>query len=399
VGYERLVEGASYTAELSGQSKKSESLADLLKVFGVLRNKYGEVHVSFAEPVFLDNLLDQNRPGWREEAGKCERPAWLNPLIDQLGAQIMTCINQAANVNPINLLAAIMLATPKHALGRAELLTQIDLYLDMLQHCRYSARITHTEKSAEQIIAHGFDMGVLEKREHPLGEIITVNPSQAVLLTYFRNNISHLIAVPSLLAACFLNSRRVERSRLYRIASAVYPFLQNELFLPWEEAGFLTALDETIEWLQRRGLLLQMESVEYLERVEGGTAEALQLELLGRMLLQTYERYFITIAVLVKNGSGVLTRAQLERLCILTAQRISMLNEFDAPEFYDSNLFRQFIDLLKGRGVLQITDAGKLEFEDGIKSITEEAKTLLGKEIRHGIFRVAPQVLQETDTD
>jgi glycerol-3-phosphate O-acyltransferase len=37
VGYERLVEGNSYTAELSGQPKESESLRDLLKVFGVLK--------------------------------------------------------------------------------------------------------------------------------------------------------------------------------------------------------------------------------------------------------------------------------------------------------------------------------------------------------------------------
>jgi glycerol-3-phosphate O-acyltransferase len=398
VGYERLVEGASYTAELSGQSKKSESLADLLKVFGILRNKYGEVHVSFGEPIFLDSVLDDHQANWREDSKTGEKPAWLNPVIDQLGSRIMTGINQAANVNPINLLAAILLATPKHALGRTELLAQLSLYLDMLQHCQYSDRITFTEKTAEEVIAHGFDMGVLETHEHPLGEIIAVKPAQAVLLTYFRNNISHLVAVPSLVAAGFLNSRRVDRSRLNRIAVAVYPFLQNELFLPWDETGFLAALDNTIQWMQQRGLLLQTENDVDLERVEGSTAEALQLELLGRILLQTFERYFITIAVLVKNGSGVLTRTQLERLCMLTAQRISLLNEFDAPEFYDKNLFRQFIDLLREHGVLRVNAAGKLEFEDNIKDITEDAKTLLGKEIRHGIIRVAPQVLQEADS-
>ena len=36
VGYEKLVEGGSYTAELSGEEKKSESLIDLFKVFNVL---------------------------------------------------------------------------------------------------------------------------------------------------------------------------------------------------------------------------------------------------------------------------------------------------------------------------------------------------------------------------
>ncbi len=399
VGYERLVEGASYTAELSGQSKKSESLADLLKVFGILRNKYGEVHVSFAEPVFLDSLLDQQEPNWREQTTTGEKPCWLNPLIDSLGTRIMTGINEAAHVNPVNLLAAVLLATPKQALGRTELLAQLNLYLEMLQQCRYSQRVTVTDKTAEEIIAHGFEMGLLAAREHPLGEIVAVKPAQAVLLTYFRNNISHLLAVPSLVAASFLNSRQVDRSRLYRIATAVYPYLRNELFLPWDESCFLAALDETIKWLQQRGLLLQQEQENELERVEGSTAGALQLQLLGRSLLQTFERYFITIAVLVKNGSGVLTRGQLERLCMLTAQRISFLNEFDAPEFYDKNLFRQFIDLLKQRDVLQVDAAGKLEFDDSIEDITEEAKTLLSKEIRHGIIRVAPQVLQEADSD
>jgi glycerol-3-phosphate O-acyltransferase len=207
------------------------------------------------------------------------------------------------------------------------------------------------------------------------------------------------MAASSLVAASLLNSRKVERSRLLRIGAAVYPFLQRELFLPWDEPGFLTAMEASIAWLQQRGLLVQTEDQNELEPAEGSTEEALQLQLLGRSLLQTYERYFITIAVLVKNGSGTLTRGQLERLCILTAQRISLLTEFDAPEFYDRSLFRQFIDVLKVRGVLAINEEGKLEFEDSIKDLTEDAKTLLSKEIRHGIIRVAPQVLQEADSD
>ena len=83
----------------------------------------------------------------------------------------------------------------------------------------------------------------------------------------------------------------------------------------------------------------------------------------------------------------------------VTAQRISLINEFDAPEFYDSKLFRQFIDQLRERGVLVVNADGKLEFEEGIREITEDSKTLLSKEIRHGIIRVAPQVLQESDSE
>ena len=107
----------------------------------------------------------------------------------------------------------------------------------------------------------------------------------------------------------------------------------------------------------------------------------------------------ITIAVLAKNGSGTLTRSELERLCLLTAQRISQLSEFAAPEFYDRNLFRQFIALLRENGTLTTNPEGKLEFGDEITQMSEDAKIILSKEIRYGIMRVAPQVLQEPDPE
>jgi glycerol-3-phosphate O-acyltransferase len=399
IGYERLVEGQSYTAELSGQQKKTESLLDLFKVFGILRKRYGRVHLSFAEPIFLDQLLQQHEPNWREKAGEDSKPPYFNALVDQLGTQIMTGMNQAAHVNAINLLAVVLLATPKHALGRVELQGQLDLYIGLLENCRYSNRIAYTSKTAAEIIAHGVEMGVLEIREHPLGEIIAVKAEEAVLLTYFRNNVSHLVALPSLVAACFLNARRIERERLERIAVALYPFLKSELFLPWDEEGFMKALSDTITWMSQRGLLVDSKLPNYLERAEGSTDSASQLQILGNALLQTFERYYITVAVLAKNGSGSLSRAQLERLCTLAAQRINQLSKFDAPEFYDRNLFRQFIDLLRQLGALSVNEQGKLEFDDTIENITEDAKTLLSKDIRHGIIRAAPQVLQEADSD
>jgi len=399
IGYERLVEGKSYTAELSGAEKKTESLFDLFKVFGILRKRYGRVHVSFAEPILLDKLLDEHDPNWREQSGQDSKPTFFNALVEQLGNKIMTGMNEAAHVNAINLLAVALLATPKHALGRVELLGQLDLYLSLLENCRYSSLTAYSTKSSAEIIAHGIEMGILEAHEHPLGEIIAVKPEEAILLTYFRNNISHLMALPSLVAACFLNSRRIERERLDRIALALYPFLKHELFLPWDEAGFLQALQDIIVWLQQRGLLVDSKLEGYVERADGSTDLASQLQILGNAQLQTFERYYITVAVLAKNGSGVLSRAQLERLCTLAAQRISQLSMFDAPEFYDRNLFRQFIDLLRQLNVLSVNEKGKLEFDETINHIIEDAKTLLSKDIRHGIIRAAPQVLQEADSD
>lgn len=394
IGYERLVEGNSYIAELSGERKKTESLGDLINVFRILRQRYGKVHVSFAEPIFLNDLLDKHEPAWRDFDILAERkPPWMAPLIDQLGQLIMTGINESSHVGAVNLLAAILLPTPKHAIDREDLLSLLSLYLDLLQHCAYSDRITFTPRTAEEIVAYGIEIGLLTSEPHPLGEIVEISPEQALRMTYFRNNVAHLLALPSLVAACFLNSIRVKTESLRRILYAVYPFLKSELFLPWSQQGFEEAAFGFIEWLRARGLVLPDAGDGYLERAEGGSVEAFQLRLLGRALIQTYERYYITVAVLAKNGSGTLTRRELERLCTLTAQRISLLNEFAAPEFYDLILFRQFIELLRSTGIINVNEAGKFEFGRLIGRISEDAKLILSKDIRHGILRVAPQVL------
>jgi glycerol-3-phosphate O-acyltransferase len=397
VGYERLVEGASYTAELSGQQKKSESLGDLFKVVGILKQRYGKVHVSFAEPIFLDQMLDEVSPDWREQNQRAEeRPVWLNPLVARLGKRIMTGMNQATNVNSINLLASILLTTRKLAMDREELLDQLALYLDMLGGCKFSERVSYTEKTPDEIIAYGLELGVIESREHPLGDIIAVRADQTVLLAYFRNNVSHLLAVPSLVASCFLNVRSVKADRIRRIGRAVFPFLKEELFLPWDEPGFDTAVDKQIDWLVGKGLLERNPDNGLLKSHAGGTREELQLKIMGHGLLQTFERYFITMTILAKNGSGRLTRGELERLCYLTAQRIAQLHEIAAPEFSDRNLFRQFIALLRDHGVLTTNAEDKLEFDEVIRQISDDARFILSTDIRHGIIRVVPQVLQES---
>jgi len=400
VGYERLVEGNSYTAELSGQKKKSESLGDLFKVFGVLKQRYGKVHVSFAEPVFLDDLLDRYDPEWRvNTADGSKKPAWLSGLVDELGQQIMTGINEATHVNAINLLAVVLLTTRKLAMGREELVNQLELYLGLLGDCRYSERITFTEKSASEIIDYGVELGAVEIREHPLGDIVAIVPEHSVLLTYFRNNVGHLLAVPSLVASCFLNKHEVARNQLQRIALSIFPFLKSELFLPWEKDEFQRAIEAHISWLLGEKLLFEKEDGDILLRPKGGGEKDLQLRVMGHTLLQTFERYYITLAVLDKNGSGTLTRSELERLCFLTAQRMSQLNEFAAPEFSDRQMFKQFIALLREQGALTTNSEEKLEFNERIRQISEDANFILSEEIRHGIIRVAPQVLMHPDQE
>jgi glycerol-3-phosphate O-acyltransferase len=391
IGYERLVEGDSYTTELSGKAKRSERFSDLGKIFRITRYNYGEAHVSMGEPIFLDDLLERQDPQWRETTSQeARRPAWLNTLIEDLGRTIMTHINASADANPVNLLALILLGTPRHALGEKQLARQINLYQSLLSDKPTPERVTVTQKSADEVIAYGFEMKILLRQEHTLGDIISIQPDRAVGLTYFRNNIAHLMALPSLIACCFLEHRNFLISHLHKFAIITHPFLQAELFMPWGQREITRALDESIEQLVQLGLVTRQQDGETISRAKDNPEAVMQLKILAHSLLQTLRRYLITISVLARNGSGVLSRADLERLCIHTAQRISMLHEFNAPEFYDKALFRGFIAQLRKTGYLSPNQDNKLVFDQRLEQISNDAQFILGEAIRQEIDRQTP---------
>jgi glycerol-3-phosphate O-acyltransferase len=391
IGYEKLMEGASYAGELSGQPKEKESLIGLVRGLKVLRQRYGHVALNFGEPIELTPLLDAASDDWRAAGADPEaKPEWLGAVTDRLAEQIQININRAADVNPINLLALALLATPKHAMAESDLLTQLELSKTMLEELPYSDRVTLTPMNPAAIIAYGEQMGWIQRVQHPLGDVLTATGERAVLLSYFRNNVLHLTATAAWVSCCFLNNRRMSRSSILRLGRIIYPFIQGELFLPWDTDGFAAQLQATIDFFVRRGLLESSNDGRVLERSPGQDDGAFQLKVIARSLIQAFERYYITIAALAKNGPHTMTGAELENACTLTAQRLSLLNELSAPEFFDKALFRGFIQKLRERRIVWTDDAGKLDYDSALEGMVRDARVILSREVRHSILKITP---------
>ncbi len=401
IGYEKLMEGRSYLDELSGKPKEKESIWQLLTgIPKVLRSNYGQVVVNFGERIRLDQILAEHAPEWDgKPVGDDEKPAWFARTINALALQIQTHVNRAADVNPINLLALALLSTPKHAMGEADLLAQIALSKTLLADVPYSDWVTVTPHSPEQIIAHGEEIGLLIRTAHPLGDVLGVEGDNAVLLSYFRNNVLHLFTASSWIAVCFQNNRRMGRRQLQQIGRNLYPFLQAELFLPWDADTFASRIDRTIEVFVREGLLEEVSDEDggILQRYAGQSDEVFRLRALGHTLQQAFERYYIAIAVLVKNGPGILGAGELESLCHLTAQRLSLLYAPAAPEFFDKSLFRSFIQQLRElKLVWPNPDTSKLMFDDRLKAWAKDARVVLGRELRATIEKISPASARTT---
>jgi glycerol-3-phosphate O-acyltransferase len=381
-GYERVMEANTFIAELSGKPKKKESIIDLLRFLPTLRQKFGNVFVNFGEPLELEPFLDRVAPNWREQPVEEEgRPRWLAPVITGLGEEILRRVNCAAAVGPVNLIATALLSAPRQAMLESQLARQLDLYAKLLGELKYSDRVTVTTMPGAEMIAYCEKLGVVERRSNKLGDMITMNEQQAVLGTYYRNNVLHLFALPSLVASCFLRNERMTGTLVSQLVSVAYPYLKGELLLRWDEAELSDRVTQTVDVLCRNGLLDRGRLPNRYSRKGDGSGQV-RLGLLARVIDQAIERYYVVIALLMRHGSGGITERALEEESQLMAQRLSILFGLDSPEFFDRSLFRNFIRRLKAQGVIHTGTDGRLEFDEVVDRLDRNARMLLGDEVR-----------------
>ncbi|MGC4028868.1 MAG: glycerol-3-phosphate 1-O-acyltransferase PlsB [Steroidobacteraceae bacterium] len=384
LGYERIMEVDSYVGELSGQPKEKETLGGFLKSLKRLRENFGRVHVNIGEPIPLTQLLDATESDWRSQIGQEVRAADVKRAVDELAPRIMRHINSAAVMTPVNLLALVLLATPRQVMLEADLLRQLDFCLRLLRQAPYSERMTVTPLSPLEILGAGEKLQIVERRA---GGMVGVAPRHAASMAYYRNNVLHLLAIPSLLACCFLSNEALEEGDLQRLAWRIYPYIASELFLRWEESDVEQVVAQYLAALDATGVLRVDESRRW-RAAHPATAEAMQLSLLAQPTLQTIERYYLAIELLRQAGSGVLTQAELGKRCQQMAERMLTLYGFHSPEFHDRALFDGYLGLLRRRGVIRADGEGRLMFDDVLERIASDAQLVLSEQIRHSVLQV-----------
>ena len=389
-GYERIFEGPSYIGELSGRPKKKETLWGFLaSVRQFFRERFGRVHVNFGEPIHLSPRLDRAAPDWRRAPlGENERPRWVATLVQELADDILRNVNAAAAVTPVNLLALALLATPRQAMLVDDLERHMGMLLALLRALPYHPRVTITGKLPADVVAYGESLKIIDIEQHRAGRFARMSADNAVLATYYRNNVLHLVSLPSMIACCFVGNPAMATADIERLASRIYPYVAAELCLRWQENEVAEVVRQTLAALAQLGLLSFDAQRDVWQRPEPTSAAATQLSQLAQSTLMTIERYYLAIALLVRAGSNRIDRRTLEERCHLMAQRMSLLYGLHSPEFFDRSLFAGFIDLLRTRGVIQSDEQGKLQFDEVLLRVARDAELVLSEQLRHSILQV-----------
>jgi glycerol-3-phosphate O-acyltransferase len=351
IGYEHVMEINTYLKELAGKDKKGESIFGILKAIKNLKN-YGRGNLNFGDPISINQYLNDNQPDWRESIHPTDvqKPQWLGPQVASLADQVMVKINNVAALNAVNLLAMILLVNDKQALSKPKLLAQLDFYLQLQRNASYSEKVTAPEETPAQLLTHALKLNKFNVISDEFGEIITINDKEKILFNYYRNNILHLFAVPSLVALHIFKSHTTTVAQCQQMIDAFYPLFAKEWFMHELDENYLTRI--LANFTDQNLIELDGDNI----KVTNTNDCLAKLEMLGRALSFTLQRYAIVIGF-IQTSNGI-DKAELERESQVLAERLGTLHGIQTPEFFDKKVLISFIDNLRGEGLITEGEEG-----------------------------------------
>ncbi len=384
IGYEKMFEGKSYVGELRGQAKKQESFGQLLGVRKALKRFYGKVYLNFGEPLKLADYLDSNVDGWRNYLSNEQKPDWINSQMLHLGDEINRRINAAVSVNSVCLVSMALLGTPRQAMDKAELVAQLDALLALIKAAPYSRYTNITEESANDLVENAIKLGMAYETNDPAGNVISIEGDERVLSTYYSNNILHLFAIPSLIASLFQRHNHIAKDKIFDYVESFYPFLQKELYIHWDKTSLNDRVETLLNTMLEQGLL-NMGAKNYCVP-HSDTPHWTRLMLLAETIQPALQRYAISLTLLESlSGNQTIRRVELEKESQKLAQRISALYGINAPEFFDKNLFKNQVKVLKEEGYIHHKEGQGIRPTEKTKQLYSKILDILSIPVQQGL--------------
>ena len=351
INYEKVLEGNSYIKEVMGANKKKESLKDIISVFRDFRNYLGEAYLQFAEPINLNDFLKENP--MNENLSEKD---WLFRVTPILGKRIMNNINEATVVTSTALFSMALLNSDGFSISKKELISRIELIKSLLKEDKYSSKILICDKSGEEILNQMKKLGFLPQEE--INDRISLSNQEAAKLSFYRNNISHLLIFESLICGFFQYQKEILKEDLIESLRMIYPFLKEEFFLKWEESELDQLIDSKIKKLMEKGLIL--DDAEFFKRPDFKSKEFYETQALGKLVQPSIDRFYVLISQLWKSSNEHISKNILEKNSLEILKNLEKDHARLTPEFSEKWMFDVFLNRLIENKYVREDDSGKL---------------------------------------
>lgn len=409
-GYERILEASSYLAELTGKSKKKESIFDIFGIFRTFKHAFGKVAVSFGNPVELDKFLDQHLPGWdNQTSGSPADDANFSRACSTLSILLASRINDAVTVNPVNLVATAILCTPRQTIEQHRLESQVNVLRTLARATNAGTAVT--QLNCKDIISQAEKITGIERNQHKFGDILRAPAEMAVFLTYYRNNTVHVFILASLIARVVQFETTVTTTEICRVCEGLYPYLQSELYLSCDAGDIPNRCIQTLDIMSTLDLL-SIENDGVLAPAPT-TDEYASLMELGGIVEPTLERFHIVIALLQKFSQQSKqpdsfeetfeerfedkfqgkqqSKQVLEKSAASIAHQLSAIYRINSPEFFDQSLFARFISTLSDQDGI-VTEGNKISPGPGLEPLNLQIEKFLDNDVRYNVMKIISQM-------
>ena len=172
-----------------------------------------------------------------------------------------------------------------------------------------------------------------------------------------------------MIAALVKHNAVISPEDMRNVITTLYPFLKAELFLKWTGKELDTYIESYTQALLDANLI-GLDHDDQLVCPVPNSEDHNQLSVLAAPVTQSLERYYMTLALITQRGSGNISTRQVEELSHLVGQRLSVLYEFNSPEFFDKALFQSFIKVLTQQGYISTNENNAIVFDEQSVSYT-----------------------------
>ena len=388
ISYDKIVEGKTYEKELSGGPKESESVLNLLENLKILKESFGKVYVSVGVPLTLGDYLNKQFPEWQAiEEVKSNR---LSKTINEVASEIMVRINIASGLSPTSLLATIILACQNKAIPRDELSVTFYRLWSLLEKVDYGASQNSEAVNFAQELEQATKLLELKNFKNIAGDIIYIEQKSAVRLSYYRNSILHLLAIPSTIAQMYQNREVFSSVEIRQSLKAVYPWLKRELFLKWDISEIDAVANLYIDCLVEFGLLVRINEHEirkphYLEQAYT------DLTILAQMISSQLYLYGIGVELLSEMSAlGSVNRELLEVSLKTLIERTAIIQGDNLGNLTIKEYLPGVYSELKDQGILVLDEEGHWQVKSGLSQLRSAMTHFVPIQLRksiHGILK------------
>ena len=375
IAYDQIQDVGDYVQEQRGGKKQKESFGWFVHVLRSLRNRFGDIHINFGEPVSVRTAL-----GPPADPGAEPHPDEDSIALQKLAFEVAVRIDRVTPITPTSLVTLALLGVGDRALTLAEVcavLRELVAYVRKRGLPTTEALQLDTPDDVRRALGALIDSDVLAYFDEGPETVYLIGPDKHLAAAYYRNTIIHFFVNAAIAELALVHTAERDctdaTGEFFEEALRLRDLLKFEFFFP-EKDAFRAEIKAEVA----------LHDPGWQEALAVGGAEAaallrrMQPFLAHRVLRPFLEAYQVVGDVLARQPvDAPFDEGDFLNRCLALGKQYQLQRQIRSAESVSRVLFQTALSLARNRGLI-----------DPSKADLAARRAVFAEEIRGAIRRV-----------